>query len=124
MPYKDPADQRAACRRHYEANKPAYFKRSKRQKEVARVRNRGFIRTYLAVHPCVDCGESDPIVLEFGHVRGVKLYDVATMVQRHTSLRTIAAEIAKCDIRCANCHRRKTYFERRGVEQFGSSAVS
>lgn len=71
-------------------------------------RRRMFI--YLSSRPCVDCGESDPVVLEFDHVRGEKAFSVSTGVRK--SWKTIEAEIAKCDIRCANCHRRKTAQER------------
>jgi hypothetical protein len=65
-------------------------------------------------HPCIDCGESDPIVLEFDHREGEKkLAAVSTlMTQMKASLKTIKAEIVKCDVRCANCHRRKTAKER------------
>ena len=64
---------------------------------------------YLLEHPCVDCGESDPIVLDFDHVRGVKKADVKRMTAgSHASLTQVMAEIAKCEVRCANCHRRAT----------------
>lgn len=63
---------------------------------------------YLEQHPCVDCGESDPVVLEFDHVRGEKSYNVTTLGWRLCSWNSLMREIDKCDVRCANCHRRKT----------------
>ena len=64
---------------------------------------------YLADHPCVDCGESDPRCLEFDHRDpGTKTANVATLVQRAGAWKVILAEIEKCDVRCANCHRRRT----------------
>lgn len=63
---------------------------------------------YLRTHPCVDCGEDDVIVLEFDHVRGKKKRTVASMLVQGYSFEKILLEIAKCDVRCANCHRRKT----------------
>ena len=61
---------------------------------------------YLKKHPCVDCGEKDPIVLEFDHLKD-KLIEVSRLVQ-YTSMNKMQNEIEKCEIRCANCHRRKT----------------
>jgi len=62
--------------------------------------------SYLLEHPCVDCGESDPIVLDFDHSRGVKRECIARMLSCAWS--TIVLEIEKCDVVCANCHRRRT----------------
>lgn len=64
---------------------------------------------YLRNHPCVDCGENDPVVLDFDHVRGNKTDHISAMIQRCCSWKTIKEEINKCEIRCANCHRRKTF---------------
>ncbi len=70
--------------------------------------NREYVLAYLKDNPCVDCGEPDPIVLEFDHVRGNKVTSISYMLQRHSSLSKIIEEIKKCDVRCANCHRRVT----------------
>ena len=79
----------------------------------ARIRkNREQIDAYLLAHPCVDCGEADIRVLDFDHVRGEKRGDVSTMVNTGRSWWMIETEIAKCDIRCANCHRRVTHQRR------------
>jgi hypothetical protein len=63
--------------------------------------------TYLN-SPCVDCGEADPIVLQFDHRDGTeKIDEVGTMLNR-ASWNALLNEIAKCDVRYANCHRVRT----------------
>ena len=60
---------------------------------------------YLKTHPCVDCGEHDPIVLEFDHVRGTKINCVSVGVKDSWSVEKLTEEINKCEVRCANCHK-------------------
>jgi hypothetical protein len=79
-------------------------------------RNRQIVTEYLKTHPCVDCGNSDIRVLEFDHVRGIKLGNVSHGVHRTWSVRKLMDEINKCEIRCCNCHRIAT-IERRKVCQ-------
>lgn len=69
---------------------------------------RGQVLEYLKVNPCVDCKESDPIVLEFDHVRGEKLFNISDGMKHMKPEKLFWSEIAKCDVRCANCHKRKT----------------
>ena len=77
--------------------------------EKSRQAKSQLLLTYLLEHPCLDCGESDPIVLEFDHRDGVeKIGSVTEMVCHNCSWPKIMAEIQKCDVRCANCHRRRT----------------
>lgn len=78
-----------------------------------RMRNRLLMRGYLESHPCVDCGENDPIVLDFDHVRAPKIASVSRLSASNIGWSRVEAEIAKCEVRCANCHRRRT------AEQFG-----
>jgi hypothetical protein len=58
------------------------------------------------------CGEANPVVLEFHHVRGRKHDAVASLVRGHEWW-TVEAEIAKCEVLCANCHRIRTASEGR-----------
>ena len=74
--------------------------RQQKKREEARL----YVFKYLAEHPCIRCGERDPLVLTFHHVRGEKKTNVSQMVNQGYSIRLIQEEIDKCDILCANCH--------------------
>lgn len=64
-----------------------------------------FLASHLRDHPCVDCGIADIRVLDFDHRPGTaKRSDVMQMVKDGFSLRILLQEIAKCDVRCRNCH--------------------
>ncbi len=71
-------------------------------------RNQKYLLLFLLDHPCLDCKEPDPIILTFDHVRGKKRRNIADMARRGVSLATLQIEIDKCEIRCHNCHTRKT----------------
>ena len=53
---------------------------------------------------CVDCGIRDIRVLDFDHVKQPKIDSVSGMVRKGRSVALIVAEIAKCEVRCRNCH--------------------
>jgi hypothetical protein len=56
---------------------------------------------------CVDCGEKDPIVLEFDHRDpSTKSSNIGDSYGK--SIEYLKEEILKCDIVCANCHRKRT----------------
>lgn len=99
----------AAYRRgHYLRNRGEYIAREVERIRQRREENRPRVREYLRAHPCVDCGETDILTLQFGHrERATKRKEVAILVLTRT-WRVVMAEIAKCDVRCANCHRRRT----------------
>ena len=93
---------------HYLANKPDYIRRAIAQVNGRRVQNRRAVMTYLASHPCIDCGVANVIVLEFDHRDPQdNLNNVGSMIASKRWAR-VQAEIEKCDVRCVNCHRRKT----------------
>ena len=117
----DPCARRAYQRWHYRQNKDLYRQRAKAQNLKTRAAIRGYVLDYLRGHPCVDCGEADPVVLEFDHREGTqKRFNIGNAVTDGYGLSTVIAEIAKCDVRCANCHRRETY-RRAGHRHRGGS---
>lgn len=106
--YKDREKQLAAQRAHYAANKEAYSARRRAAQKQGRIEKKRLVLEYLQTHPCVDCGEADPIVLTFDHVRGEKIGNVGTMLSDNVAWTRIEDEIGKCDVRCSNCHMRRT----------------
>lgn len=124
MAYKDKNDQKLFVKKHYEENKDLYKQRAKAHNIVARKRNREYVNEYLRNNPCVDCGESDIIVLDFDHLQD-KEQNISTAINKPWSLKKLKEEIAKCEIRCANCHRRMTYKRRiAGSTGDGASGAS
>jgi len=102
------ACQRELCRAHYLQYKERYKERRHNRQAAYRARNRDDVQQYLRTHPCLDCGECDTRVLDFDHVDGRKVMNISTMVYTGVNLARIQAEILNCEVRCANCHRRKT----------------
>jgi DNA-directed RNA polymerase subunit M/transcription elongation factor TFIIS len=84
--------------------------RSARSTRPSRGRNLLYLLDYLRETPCVDCGEQDPVVLDFDHI-GVKHSGVVQLAGRECSIASLEREIAECQVRCANCHRRRTIVE-------------
>lgn len=112
MRKRDKILQTEHSRKHYEANKQRVKDRAIAHRKKTKVINKSFIYDYLSKHPCVDCGNSNPIVLEFDHVVGKKRATISDMLRQGYSLKSIQEEVAKCEVRCANCHRIITYQRR------------
>lgn len=91
MPYKNKKDLYEAQKRH-------------------RIKVRKSLLEFLIKKECIDCGEKDPIVLDFDHINPQsKFKSISQMLSGHYSWKSVLVEIEKCEVRCANCHRRKTY---------------
>lgn len=97
--------QKIFAKLHYQKYKHKYAANQKKQ----RLEKRLFIYNYKKTHPCVDCGEGDPVVLDFDHRNPEdKNGNIAIMASNRTSIIRLKREISLCDVRCANCHRRRT----------------
>jgi hypothetical protein len=93
-------------REHYEANRQRYIDQAAAQKKRLRHERTAYLIAYFETHPCVDCGERDPVVLEFDHLRD-KSFDIGQALS-YRNWQSILDEMAKCDVVCANCHSRRT----------------
>lgn len=91
----------------YKTNAEDHKKHVVSNKKKYRLENWNYVFSHLTDHSCVDCGEADPVVLDFDHVRGVKTENISRMIGTYSPT-SLKEEIEKCEVRCANCHRRKT----------------
>ena len=112
MPYKSKKDQAAASKRHYEANKEKVKSRSRERNKKQLVVNKEYVDKVKSNSGCVDCGETNPLVLDFDHVEGEKIMNISDMARTSYSRETIMREIDKCEVRCSNCHRIITHQRR------------
>ena len=92
-------------KQHFKSNRSSTLRKNKLNKvlKIQSYYERLFL--YFKEHPCVDCGETDPIFLEFDHVRGKKITEVMGLVSKAYSWNKIQTEIEKCEVRCCKCHR-------------------
>lgn len=95
--------------KHYADNKDKYVEKARRNEAIYRERNKVYIFAFLKDNPCVDCGETDMRCLQFDHNDPeLKSFNVAEATTRGISLAVLEEEVAKCTVRCANCHAKKT----------------
>jgi hypothetical protein len=90
-------------RRQIEKEQPGYFADKTR---ASMTRKRDWLKS-LKDRPCADCGVRYPFyVMDFDH-RGDKSFNIGA--GRGRSLASLQAEVGKCDVVCANCHRERTH---------------
>lgn len=116
MPYKDPEAHRER-RKSWNA---LYYQRTKERDAAARrdggIRNQRKSAELIVLaktKPCADCGrEYPPYVMDFDHLR-----DKEFLVSqgKRVGYQRLVAEIAKCDVVCANCHRERTHRRKIGA---------
>src|ERR1019366_1300846 len=103
------SDKRSIDRASRYKQSAQYREDIKRRKKASIQKSRQWMLDYYRCHPCVYCGEADPIVLECNHIDpNNKNEEIARMVSKGCSVARLEKELLLCEICCANCHRRIT----------------
>jgi hypothetical protein len=114
-----------ACQALY--HKEHYAKNKKRYIQQARQRQKRLQAEVRAIkdQPCAECGQRYPFyVMDFDHREGHKKVAVINrMVMLGWSRDRILAEIAKCDVVCANCHRERTWQRKQNAKKQSAAAA-
>jgi hypothetical protein len=109
MPAKDPARRRATARAWYARHKDHLGADALARRKANRQKRQRTIVTWFAELKaslaCRRCGEDHPACLQFHHSDAKqKEISVADAVRRGFGRKRMLAEIAKCEVLCANCH--------------------
>jgi uncharacterized lipoprotein YddW (UPF0748 family) len=94
-------------------NKDSYYRNQAKRIELVRSRKLEIIAWFIALRTalkCSRCDENHPACLEFHHRNPEeKVTEVSTMVYTGSGKEKILKEINKCDVLCANCHKKEHY---------------
>lgn len=100
MPYKNKEKQKEYQKQHYLKNKNKYRKTTKNNRK----RNKEFV--HCLKKQCVECGCNDKLCLDFHHLKD-KNRSLAQLIRDAVSLDILQKEIDKCQVLCANCHKKQ-----------------
>ena len=103
---------RVSSATYYRNNSTKHKQVASTNRDVVRRNNQRQLFALLLRSACSDCGERDPLVLEFDHT-GKKKATISRMIANGHSWARILEEIGNTQILCANCHRRKTSRQQR-----------
>jgi hypothetical protein len=113
MPYKDKEKQKINAKKHYENNKSVYLARSKKRKIEYGKKIKDYLRKFKEDRGCKDCKVKYPhYMMDFDHKKD-KEFHLSIAHSRLYSMDRIKKEIKKCDVVCANCHRKRTWLRLR-----------
>ena len=127
MPRKDPEArreyQREYQRQWYQKNRAVHLARVTRVNQRVREALKKYV-DQLKEQPCADCGGQFPaFIMDFDHVRGIKFADISRFRCGRLAWAKLQAEVEKCEVVCANCHRVRTQLRLRGIEVRASEIV-
>ena len=106
MPFKNYSEKLAYARKLYQKNRKKIIEQVKKHKQEVKK----WVNEYKKTLKCVVCGESHPATLDFHHKnRKEKEKGICFFMMNGYAIKTIKKEIEKCEILCANCHRKLHY---------------
>lgn len=107
MAYKDPeAQKRYRAEWHAKNYKGEYARQHRLEVKIRRQELKDFLNKLKASKGCSRCSENDPRCLDFHHSRGEKERELSRAVLQGWSKEKLQEEADKCDVLCANCHRK------------------
>lgn len=110
MPFKDPEKKREYRRKWYKENKISERNHVRRRKKEIKK----WFHEFKSKLCCSKCGENHPAIIDFHHT-GKKENQVAQMVHWGYSIDKIKKELEKCQVLCANCHRKLHWRESKNL---------
>lgn len=97
------------CREWYSRNRARKLEMQQRRRQDIH----DFLDATKVKSGCLRCGERDPRCLVFHHRNGeTKAFDLGLAGSGSIGMEAIIAEMAKCDVLCANCHLKHHWEER------------
>jgi hypothetical protein len=104
--------RRQSGKKHYVANKVVYFRHAEtRRQDIAE-----FIRSLKHDKSCTGCKQPHPYWrMHFDHL-GDKMINLSHPRVKRWSKERILAEVAKCELVCANCHRDRSHYREQEAE--------
>ena len=101
------------CKKCHNEYQKQYYRRNPQSISNSAITRRASLRGIIQQakdRPCMDCGKRYPYyVMDFDHVEGNKKFNLAIAVNKIRSVASVEAEMAKCEVVCANCHRERTF---------------
>lgn len=103
MPYSDRTTQKAFQREYYLKNKGSFKDSNVR----IRKQRKEWLNRITQELSCFICPESAIVALDFHHIdQTTKENSISRLFNEKRRLETIIAEMKKCVVLCANCHRK------------------
>lgn len=108
MSYKNKEDQNKNSAKWYQNNKERRYEAKKKRLS----KNKKWFAEYKSKLKCKNCPENHPSCIDFHHREGEeKEKNISKLVHGGYSIKRILEEINKCDVLCANCHRKEHWDE-------------
>jgi hypothetical protein len=117
-------DRAQQVKASFRARNRTAIREADRAKSVrTRAERRAWLDALKVERGCSDCGyNTHPRALDWDHIGSDKLGDVGRLAHSRIAMPRLLAEIAKCEVVCANCHRIRTW--RREQTGTGTTALA